>query len=1235
MKRGIKIILISVMAVLMLSIGAFAEDVASNNEFSAWDPAPEVTPPANKHPRVLFTEEDISDIKENISAKENAYAFEALENYVNRSFTVPTSETKYKEITLNAIEAQAFYYAVFKDDPELADAALEAGQKAIDGIDIIGYMNPGTTVSDVCRRWGRMMNVLAEVYDWCYDLLSEEQKITVPNRFREYGQYMEMWVGTAEDGAPSGQGVIVGHGCEAQLLRDMLSFAVAVYDERPDIWSYVGGRYYDEYVPARAFWTTSHFTHNGTDYGLWRRYFDDYAFMLVTGMDAGDPYSRANISKTGYTEIYFRRPDGTLFRDGDIYSSTTPPYSYYSGSADALLLEYAMTGDAYLKGELLKQCFTREGDELVYNMNANPVLFLIYNDTDITAKTAYSLPNSKYFASPSGIMTARTGWTEGENASSVAAVMKIGEYGFNNHQHLDSGHFQIYYKGLLAADSGNYRSYGDAEHYMYTSKTVAHNCMLVFDPDEYADAAEGAPTNDHYYSPSSQTWVYRRAWVNDGGQTPPYSYGEIKTIDAFLENDMKQAAVLAQEIDPENTQRPYYTYIKGDLTNSYSDKVSDYNRSFMFLDLKDEETPAALIVFDEITSSDAKFKKTWLLHGTEKPSVSGNKAVFENTGTGNISDYGGRLELTTLLPKSENLSTDIVGGSEDGWGVVRRWAYNEDLSDWEMTFEQSYDEANASDADENNTYRIELSPKTPSEKNYFLNVMLVGEATGVSAELIETEDFYGTTVLDRAVFFALSGEENTEFEASLSGSYRYTVCDMKPGTYKVTDKNGDRSVCVSKDGHVLSFTASGSVTAAWQSDSYTAPSDADYEEDSGIYMKLGDAFASFGDSVTLSGEDFEVDLKGFAESLGYTVVSSGDTFKIMDGIEVLATVNGSSGLILTKRGIKEPQNELRLENGSCIMMLSDLKNVLLGGGEYISFANTFYASRFSEPAEPYYAMGYLRSSGIKLNITYAKPLDATLYCGVFKDGVLTFAKKLSEDADGHYYAYLDTQAVSEGEVKVFPWGTSFTPFAGVITLDKLESTGYEKMHALGDTSLKTTASSGIRSSRNGEILTVKKNTTDNSEENIYLYLNQSCTLGESGYIHYSAYVKNLSSSGSGEQTQFRVRGNTDAENSSSIFSGFLIDNTPGSEYKLDCIVDLENSYVYLYTDGELSDSADISDWAETYGGTLQITGFHHYFISSSGIKGGAFEIYDPYAVVYSGDITRDEIIARFGKTIYQ
>ena len=270
------------------------------------------------------------------------------------------------------------------------------------------------------------------------------------------------------------------------------------------------------------------------------------------------------------------------------------------------------------------------------------------------------LPYTKYFGTPNGIMIARTGWEDGADSPSVVAEMKVQEYQINGHMHLDAGHFQIYYKGMLASDSGVYQglvnttsgegasSFGSPHFNQYETKTVAHNCMLVYDPSE-AD-------------PSSNL----RGAINDGGQRA-INGGNETGGSGIMDEDAHVATVTGMEIDPENPQRPAYSYLKGDLKNAYSAKVTDYKRSFMFLNLENEEVPAALIVFDKINSSNANFKKTWLLHGLEEPEINGNRTVFRRTYKSSVMAHGynGKMTVDTLLPAKNTITK--VGGKETGY----------------------------------------------------------------------------------------------------------------------------------------------------------------------------------------------------------------------------------------------------------------------------------------------------------------------------------------------------------------------------------------------------------------------------------------------------------------------------------------------------------------------------------------------------------------------------------------
>ena len=86
---------------------------------------------------------------------------------------------------------------------------------------------------------------------------------------------IEMVQGGVEVGwPPVKQGSVTSHGSEAQILRDLNSFAIAVYDERPDIYNVVVGRFLADYLPAQQYHYTSHMFHQGSGYGSYRGQWD-------------------------------------------------------------------------------------------------------------------------------------------------------------------------------------------------------------------------------------------------------------------------------------------------------------------------------------------------------------------------------------------------------------------------------------------------------------------------------------------------------------------------------------------------------------------------------------------------------------------------------------------------------------------------------------------------------------------------------------------------------------------------------------------------------------------------------------------------------------------------------------------------------------------------------------------------------------------------------------------------
>ena len=104
-----------------------------------------------------------------------------------------------------------------------------------------------------------------------------------------------------------------------------------------------------------------------------------------------------------------------------------------------------------------------------------------------------NLPRIRYVGSPRGQYTAHT-------ADGASVFFKVGEAYSANHEHKDSGQFMIYYKGSLASAANCYQydsasgvshMYGSPLDLRFNKQTVAHNCMLVFDPDEKVDPKWG------------------------------------------------------------------------------------------------------------------------------------------------------------------------------------------------------------------------------------------------------------------------------------------------------------------------------------------------------------------------------------------------------------------------------------------------------------------------------------------------------------------------------------------------------------------------------------------------------------------------------------------------------------------------------------------------------------------------------------------------------------------------
>jgi hypothetical protein len=587
---------------------------------------------------------------------------------------------------------------------------------------------------DISRDIGNLMLMGAIVYDWCYPLSNENEKTQFIGHFERLAAMLETGY------PPVPQSTVTGHSGEAMLMRDMLGVGIAIYDEKPDMYNCACDIFFTDMVPARNYFYQSHTHHQGDSYGTTRYKWETFPLMIFDRMGFGNVYSDDH-GQVPYYWIYIRRPDGLFIRGGDSYTSGDP--NEPSLTKDTFF-SYAAS---YYKNEHFQYQHLRM---FGHSPSVDPILDLILVDPGVGVEPPDRLPLSRYFGHPAGSIVSRTGWGMGQDSPDVVAEMKAGAYYFANHQHLDAGHFQLYYKGDLAVDSGYYQGVGyNSEHVRnYHRRTIAHNCMLVYDPEEKF------PGN----------------LANDGGQRMPNDRKELKQIqDLFEDNQIGE--VVAHYIGPD-PYSPELSYLKSDLTLAYSsNKVKEYYRSFVFFKTEDDLRPAIMVIMDRVVSVKAGFKKSWLLHSIEEPEIKGSTTVVRRT----EHPYNGKMANHTLLPIEDDLRIEKIGGiGKEFWVEGKNYPLKEPKT-------------------EAGSWRVEVCPRHPSKENLFLNVMQVMDNLGgpepVQPELIDAEHVVGCRLLGKVAIFSKSGRRLNEpfgFEITVNGEmFHIWLFDLTPGEWEV------------------------------------------------------------------------------------------------------------------------------------------------------------------------------------------------------------------------------------------------------------------------------------------------------------------------------------------------------------------------------------------------------------------------------------------------------------------
>lgn len=702
------------------------------------------------HPRLLVQANDVESLRRRILHKDLAIIYT---NYIQQKQFVTngiSSNGEPDEFIRQKIEALAFSYLLDSINNR------QAGKEAIRLINI--YLPSISNTKGYHQNANAYQSVFtaALVYDWCYRLIDKDVKQLLIANMKRVACLAEycLFKNTPKQ-------YLSGHYGE-YAPTVFLAMGIAIYNEEKEVFNFAYQEQVNNFAPSRNPWYKSGAHHQGSQY-IHVRYGHELLQAYMLEKLGINPYIK-EISQVAYREIYATIPqkiDMDGMPEGDCHNNITMGNNYM----EFIPIAASLSKDPFL------QAYAKLNLNKLDKISTRALLF--YNP-DINSAGFEGLKLSRYFPSPSGLMIARTKWDlqeQGFNSNAMVVLMNMREYSAKNHVHLDVGHFSIYYKGHLALDAGIYQGkdanngWGKLNYVNYYARTVAHNSLLILDLNE--------PTP---YEGSNVKSIAR-----DGGQFSFKNRAWDSTQEMLKAG--KSAQIMAAEIA--DGIEPDYSYLKGDMTRCYNvpinvanypAKVDTVRRSFIFLNLKMNKVPGALIVLDKIVSTDANFKKSWLLHSQNEPLITDNKISFTTTANGR----NGKLVNETLLPESANYVAEIIGGTNKEYWV--------DGKNWGTVTQE--------DA---GRYRVEVSSKSLSKSTNFLNIIQVTDADK-QHQLFTVKNVYATkgnyvaiAINDRIVAQQLildTCQSVIEFSiGDTQKKYKVLITDLAEGYWQITNNN--------------------------------------------------------------------------------------------------------------------------------------------------------------------------------------------------------------------------------------------------------------------------------------------------------------------------------------------------------------------------------------------------------------------------------------------------------------
>lgn len=527
---------------------------------------------------------------------------------------------------------------------------------------------------------------VALIYDWLYPKLSLLQRQTLQEKLAEGCRYLSDYI---RKEALSPYNVYFYN----SPFQALMAVALSLYGDHPygapclafaqDLWKNRVLPVWRQVMGQNGGW------HEGGEYvalGIGQAIWSVPAMWRSA---TGEDLFKTEPGIRGFLDflIFRRRPDGTHMRLGDAaFFDRQEPERF------ALALEYRHAAAYSFLG-----CM-RQFVPSAWPWGPLP------DETLCDPSAIYRLPLEKLFDGI-GLVVARSDWSP----QATYITFKSGD-NFWSHSHLDQGSFTLYKGGELVIDSGLYGpEYGSDHHLNYTYQTIAHNVVTVTDPK---DTAPMPGKNRQPPRPIANDGGQRRVGSGWGGRRAPIdrqewqehfeTYHTGRILKYFADDDL--VAVVAD-------LTPAYTNRRCGQGNFYDRtcRVARYVRTFLY-----DRQADALVVYDDVTSTNPAFVKRFLLHTQERPVVFGNAFTVELPPNPDGGQVGGRLEGEVIWPKEAWLN--MVGGQgAEFW--VEGVNYDEGGRIWEIVAKRP------KNPPEPGRWRIEIIPPAQQKRDRFLVVL--------------------------------------------------------------------------------------------------------------------------------------------------------------------------------------------------------------------------------------------------------------------------------------------------------------------------------------------------------------------------------------------------------------------------------------------------------------------------------------------------------------------------------